>query len=223
MSGIFRTFQLSFSATLLFLYAQNALGCENTRFGFFGSTACNSNFSGFNNLYGQNNPPSVRTPGIPNSNPQHSNLPNSNWIVKTINTSNAAKPTIYVATKSKNGKLSRDGPDIPAKMLIRCMNNTTAVLFEFPGYEMSDVREFSEIVYHTGGESDDILELSMAADKSILGVWKGFRSIPFVRKLFNKQNLNILATAKNGVDITAEFDISGIENSITKLRNSCEW
>ena len=110
-----------------------------------------------------------------------------------------------------------------SKGLIRCLNNTTAVLFEFPGYEMSDVREYSEIVYHTGGESDDILELSIAGNKSVLGLWRGFRAIPFVRKLFDKQSLAILATAKNGTDLEASFDISGIETSITKLRNTCEW
>ncbi|MCP4073316.1 MAG: hypothetical protein GY742_16500 [Hyphomicrobiales bacterium] len=150
-------------------------------------------------------------------------IKNSNWITEIARTSDVQKPTIFLATKSINNKLSDNGPSRPAKMLIRCLNNTTAVLFEFPGYEMSDVREHSEIVYHTGGESDEILELSIAGNKSVLGVWQGFRAIPFVRKLFDKQSLNILATAKNGIDLEASFDISGIESSITKLRNTCEW
>ncbi len=212
--GTTRALQISICAVLSILTsAQHASGCQNSQFSFFGTDKCESHFSGFYNLYGQNRlDPNLST-----------TRKKSNWITETARTSDLQKPTIFLATKSINNKLSDNGPSRPAKMLIRCLNNTTAVLFEFPGYEMSDVREHSEIVYHTGGASDDILELSIAGNKSVLGVWRGFRAIPFVRKLFDKQSLNILATAKNGIDLEASFDITGIESSIIKLRNTCEW
>lgn len=212
--GTIRALQISIYAVLPILaFAQYASGCEKSQFGFLGTVKCGSNFSGFYNLYGQNR-----------LDPNFSaNKKKSNWINETSITDNPQKPTIFLATESVNNKLSDNGPARPAKMLIRCLNNTTAVLFEFPGYEMSDVREYSEIVYHTGGESDDILELSIAGNKSVLGLWRGFRAIPFVRKLFDKQSLEIMATAKNGTDLEASFNISGIETSITKLRDTCEW
>ncbi len=212
--GPLHTLQLSIFAVLSVLaITRDASGCENSRFKFFGANKCGSQFSGFYNLYGQNRLDPNFT----------ARSKKSNWIIETSATSNPERPTIFLATESINNKLSDTGPARPAKMLIRCLNNTTAVLFEFPGYEMSDDREYSEIEYHTSGESDDILELSIAGNKSVLGVWRGFRAIPFVRKLFDKQSLDILATAKNGTDLEASFNITGIETSITKLRNTCEW
>lgn len=202
-----------YSTFILFSYATSSAACENSRVNFYGKNKCSSNFSGFFNLYGQDRKHTQKL----------INLENSNWILETASTDNPDRPTVHLATLSINKKLSDKGPTQPAKMLIRCRNNTTAILFKFPGYEMSDFREFSEIVYHTGGETDDILELSLNGDKSVLGVWRGFRAIPFVRKLFDKQKLQVLATAKNGTGLEANFNISGIEKKISKLRETCEW
>ncbi len=211
---IIRALQIAtYSALILFIHATSSIACENSQINFYGESKCSSDFAGFFNLYGQKH-----LTGKDSKYPE-----NSNWITKITSTDNTDGPTVLLATHSVNHKLSDSGPTLPAKMLIRCLNNRTAVLFEFPGYEMSDFREFSEVVYHTGGETEDILELSLASNKSILGVWQGFRAIPLVRKLFAKQKLQILATAKNGTGLEANFNISGLEKSVGRLRKTCEW
>ena len=211
---IIRALQIiTYSILTLLIYATGSIACENSQINFYGKSKCSSDFSGFFNLYGQKH---LTDTGL--KHPE-----NSNWTIKTTPAADNNRPTVFLATHSVNQKLSDSGPTGPAKMLIRCLNNKTTVLFEFPGYEMSDFREFSEIVYHTGGKTDDILELALADDKSVLGVWQGFRAIPFVRKLFEKQKLQILATAKNGASLEANFNISGIEKSISRLRKTCEW
>jgi|GEM_PF-6856108 len=212
--AIIRVLQLTIiSALFLFIHEASAFACEKTRINFYGKNRCSSEFSGFFNIYGQKH----------HTNNAINKSENSNWTIKTTATDGTRRGSVFLATHSINQKLSDSGPTRPAKMLIRCLDNKTAVLFEFPGYEMSDYREFSEVVYHTGGKTDEILELSLASDKSVLGVWQGFRAIPFVRKLFEKQKLQILATAKNGTDLEANFNITGIEETISGLRNTCEW
>ncbi len=211
---IIRALQMAtYSALILFIHAISSAACENSQINFYGQRKCSSDFTGFFNLYSQKH-----LTGKDSKYPE-----NSNWITKITSTDKTDGLSVLLATHSVNHKLSDSGPTIPAKMLIRCLNNETTVLFKFPGYEMSDFREFSEVIYYTGGETEDILELSLASDKSILGVWQGFRAIPFVRKLFAKQKLQILATAKNGTDLEADFNISGLEKSVSKLRKTCEW
>ena len=211
---IIRALQITtYSIFFLFICAVSSVACENSQINFYGKSKCLPDSSGFFNLYSQKHLSDKDT----------KKSENSHWTIKTTLTDDTDRPTVLLATNSVNDKLSNSGPTLPAKLSIRCLNNTTAVLFEFPGYEMSDIREFSEVVFHTGGETDDILELSLADDKSVLGVWQGFRAIPFVRKLFTKQELQILATAKNGTGLEANFNISGIEKMISKLRKTCEW
>ena len=198
---------------LAILPAGASEACEKKKLSFFKTNLCNTKYTNMNDLYGHrintaiaNKTASRNVQKSPNAQRQFSN-----------------NVEAYSTSESSNNLLSEDGHKGKAVMTVRCIENNTSVIFEFPGYEMSDHKKYSEIIYNTGSDTNSILELSLAEKTSIMGVWRGFRAVPFVRKLIGKQNLDIIATAKNGRDLSASFDISNLSSKISNVRKFCQW
>ena len=198
---------------LAMLPAGVSVACEKNKLSFFKTNLCDTKYTNLSGLYGHR---------IINATAKKAALRN---VQKPPNARRQFPISIeaYSTSESSNKMLSKDGREGKAVMTIRCIKNNTSVLFEFPGYEMSDHKKYSEILYNTGNDTNYILELSLAENTSIMGVWRGFRAVPFVRKLIGKQNLDIIATAKNGADLSANFDISNLSSEISNVRKSCQW
>jgi hypothetical protein len=116
-------------------------------------------------------------------------------------------------------------PEKPVRLMMRCLDDETNILFEFPGRSMSDVREKSELFYSVDGSEPKIVELSLATGdgSSVMGMWHGYRAIGFARTLLGKSTLEMQAWDTENRQFSFSFDISSLEEALRPLRTACRW
>ena len=129
-------------------------------------------------------------------------------------------PAVFIELESKpvaGGK--------PVRMVMRCMDDETNLLFQFPGRRMSDVREKSELFYSLDGSVQKIVELSLATggDGSVMGIWHGYRAIGFLTSLKEAQLLEMEAWDRENRHFRFGFDISSLGRVLQPLRRACGW
>lgn len=120
-------------------------------------------------------------------------------------------------------ELAAAGSGPEPRLVLRCMNAETNVMLQFPGRTMSDVREKSEILYRLDDGTESILELSLAPDPSVMGVWQGFRAVPFITRLMDAAELSLTAWDSNGARIDVVFETDGLRQAVVPLREGCGW
>lgn len=122
---------------------------------------------------------------------------------------------------------SRSARGIPAgavRLGVRCFRNETNLAFYFPEQEMSDYRERSEILYQVDGGAEKVLELKLAGtSKNILGVWEGYRAVPFLMEILSGGSLYLNALDKQYSEIEVEFDVAELRERIGTVRDQCSW
>lgn len=122
---------------------------------------------------------------------------------------------------------SRAARGIPAGFVrfgVRCFRNETNLAFYFPQQEMSDYRERSEILYQVDGGAEKVLELKLAGTaNNILGVWEGYRAVPFLMEILQGGSLYLNALDKQYLEIEVEFDIDDLRTRINSVRDQCHW
>lgn len=107
---------------------------------------------------------------------------------------------------------------------VRCFRNETNLAFYFPEQEMSDYRERSEILYQVDNGQEKVLELRLAgASNNILGVWEGYRAVPFLVEILNGGSLYLNALDKQFSEIEVEFDLEELRKRISAVRSQCSW
>ena len=110
-----------------------------------------------------------------------------------------------------------------ATLLLRCLENTTAIYITtncylssgYGGYGRVDVRLDDTPAFHS--------DMDASTDNKALGLWRGNRSIPFIKRMLGKDRMIVRFTPFNESPVTAKFDIAGLEEAIKPLRESCGW
>ena len=107
---------------------------------------------------------------------------------------------------------------------VRCFRNETNLAFFFPEKEMSDYRERSEILYQVDGGEEKVLELRLAGNSwNVLGVWEGYRAVPFLQEVLSGGSLYLNALDKQYAEIEVEFDLEELRERIGTVRDQCSW
>jgi len=107
---------------------------------------------------------------------------------------------------------------------VRCFRNETNLAFYFPEQEMSDYRERSEILYQVDNRQEKVLELKLAGtSNNILGVWEGYRAVPFLVEILDGGSLYLSALDKQFSEVEVEFDLEELRERIGAVRNQCSW
>lgn len=107
---------------------------------------------------------------------------------------------------------------------VRCFRNETNLAFYFPEQEMSDYRGRSEILYQVDNGQEKVLELKLAgASNNILGVWEGYRAVPFLVEILDGGSLYLNALDKKFSEIEVEFDLEDLRERIGAVRDQCSW
>lgn len=110
-----------------------------------------------------------------------------------------------------------------AALHIRCIDNKTSVLFEFPSIKMSNSKASTEILYSTDNGAEQLLSLSLSKADSILGLWKGKQAVPFTNKVLEKKSLKISIWNAERTEFSYTFDVENLSHAIRNLRNACNW
>ncbi len=117
----------------------------------------------------------------------------------------------------------QDGVGGEAQFTIRCRDDKTSAWFRFAGYEMGNRGAQREIVYQVDEDNEEIVELERARNHEILTIERGYRAVPFVRRLIGGQSMRISAIAANGKELHAVLPLEGLGRAIQDLREACHW
>jgi len=110
-----------------------------------------------------------------------------------------------------------------AMLYLRCLENTTSVYFEFGDHFLSDTQGYGDITYRLDADAAATMGFQESTDHSALGLWRGGSAIPFIKNMFDHQQMVVRVTPFNESAITATFDITGAKDAVKLLRTACGW
>ena len=103
------------------------------------------------------------------------------------------------------------------------MENTTTVLINFNNHFMSDHAGGGTVEFRRDDSPLYKSRMNESNDNSSLGLWNGGNAIPFIKGLLGTKQLIVRATPFSESAITLTFDVTGVDNAITELRETCSW
>lgn len=110
-----------------------------------------------------------------------------------------------------------------ADLYIRCQEKTTALYFVYADNFLSSIQGYGQVTYRVDDKPSAKKNMTESTDNKALGLWSGGASIPFVKSMFGGENLVVRITPFNESPVTAQFQISGLEDAIKPLRAACGW
>jgi len=131
--------------------------------------------------------------------------------------------TVGLTLQSNNFVRASLGGYAPAVLTVRCFENTTAVLFSFADLFMADVSGYGRITYRIDKDPARTQNFTESTDNSVLGLWSGGASIPFIKRMFGGEEMIVRATPYNETPVEAVFRIVNLETAIEPLRKACHW
>ncbi|MFC2970160.1 type VI secretion system-associated protein TagO [Acidimangrovimonas pyrenivorans] len=146
------------------------------------------------------------------------------WQMRTDTSKMTDQKSVFLSLESENDVPGRfGGGGGPATLVLRCMENTTALLFSMNNQFMADIQGYGRVEYRIDDQKMGRVNMNESTDNSMLGLWSGGRSIPFIKKLMGHDRLVLRATPYNENTYTVSFDIKGLDNAIGELRQTCHW
>jgi type VI secretion system protein VasI len=130
---------------------------------------------------------------------------------------------VFIKVESIGTAPDRYGTPVKSWMMITCRENTTSLYISFANHFMSSLQGRGTVTYRIDKAPAKKLRFVESNDHSVLGLWNGGSSIPFIKQLFGKNTLLVRATPFSESSVTAEFPITGLEEVIAPLREACHW
>lgn len=131
--------------------------------------------------------------------------------------------TVRIDTKSIQMRLNRYGQFRPLILTIICAENRTKTYISFAEHFMSDIQGKGRVDYRVDDKPAKHRNFRESNDHSVLGLWSGGASIPWLRELFGAKRLYVRATPFSESTVDGEFNVEGIEKVIMPLRKACNW
>lgn len=130
---------------------------------------------------------------------------------------------VWLTLESNDNVSGRFVASAPAELTIRCMENKTAVYFQFADHFLADIQGYGTITYRIDQKPARKQEFSESTDNQALGLWSGGASIPFAKSLFGGETMFVRAVPYNESPVDVEFNIKGLAEEIAPLRKACGW
>lgn len=115
------------------------------------------------------------------------------------------------------------GPSGCAGLMIRCMENTTAVLFDANYHFLVDHQGYGRVEFRVDDKKASHVNTEVSTDNMSLGLWSGKRAIPFIKGLFGGEKLTVRITPFNESPLTITYNIGQVEAAMKDLRAACKW
>ncbi|WP_176372167.1 type VI secretion system-associated protein TagO [Halomonas citrativorans] len=147
----------------------------------------------------------------------------SAWMVNNSTSPIDDSVAVYMRVFSKEPITNRLGRQADAELWLRCVENTTSMIFKFAGHHMADLNQYGQVTLRIDDQQARTLRMNESTDHSSLGLWSGGQSIPVIRSMFGKDTLTVRATPYSQSPITTQFPISGLEDAIEPLKEACNW
>jgi len=135
------------------------------------------------------------------------------WFVHRGKSKLDDSPLIGVVTVAKKGKHT---------LTLGCVENTTTARITFADAFFSSYRAITAD-YRIDDGKPRKQRFRPSTSRDTVGLWTGAVAIPFIKGLFGGTSLYVRAPTHNGGYAIAEFDITGLAQSIAPLRDACHW
>ena len=143
------------------------------------------------------------------------------WLIKRDKSKVDDSPivNVIVTAKEDSGRGAYGGQRWFA---LRCLENRTNAFVFWQNYLISGLKESATHRVRVDGSQPVTTTWQMSSNRQATGLWSGGSSIPFIKTLYGKSAL-IIEVAEDSGKHVAEFDISGIEDAASAVREACGW
>jgi type VI secretion system protein VasI len=146
----------------------------------------------------------------------------SQWAVRVETSAIDDSKNVMMSVQSINEFSGKYGNLARASMNVACRENSTDVYFIFGDYFMSDHQEWGRATLRIDKNPAFSSSMKESTDNGALGLWNG-TGVSLLKSIFGKSKLLVRVTPFNESQVTAEFPIAGLEESIKTLRAACRW
>lgn len=123
-------------------------------------------------------------------------------------------------TRSVNAVPGPGGGHVRPVLLLQCRQGEFAVVFDFGQFVGGGA---ARIEYRIGNGAVLSGDVTVAPDHRRFGVWERDRAVGFIRALFGQPQLRLRVAPPVGDPLLAAFDLTGLEETIVPLQESCTW
>lgn len=147
------------------------------------------------------------------------------WSVQTKRSEFEDTTDVYMSVQSKAPvACNMFGSHQPASLYLRCQENTTAIYIATNCHLASGFQGYGEVDVRVDDKKATSMSMDVSTDNEALGFWRGGQAIPFIqRQLLGGGTLRVRFTPFNASPVSAEFDLTGIDEAIAPLREQCGW
>jgi len=148
----------------------------------------------------------------------------SAWDISTSTSRFDDSPTVVLITQATETVPARfgQGRTRPA-LVLRCLENTTVFYIAISDGHLADIQSYGHVDYRIDDQPPGIWRMDASTDNEALGLWNGGRAIPQIRRMIGADRLDIRLTPYSESPIEFGFDIRGLDEAITPLREACNW
>lgn len=126
---------------------------------------------------------------------------------------------VWLSVQSKNSQPNQIGSPAKARLWVRCMNNSTNFFVTFNDYTPDN----QNVRYKLDDSSvKEVWMVHMQGGEGI-GIWSGGSAIPFIKKMFDAEELVVAYKSYGNLKLEFTFEISGLRARIVPLAESCQW
>ena len=105
-------------------------------------------------------------------------------------------------------------------LAIRCQEDTTSIYINFGTFlDTDDMR----VEYRIDSEAAQSATWYISTNYEAVGLWRGGQSIPFIRRLLDKDRFLFRLTPYGENTVVAKFSIAGLRDEAEELAEACHW
>lgn len=126
---------------------------------------------------------------------------------------------IWLVVASENTQPNQIGQPENANFVLRCMDNTTSAFVIFNNYTSDN----QSVKFRTDDDPVEKVWMEVMNGGEGIGIWSGGKAIPFIKGLFEKNKLVVAYDSYSNHNLEFVFNVTGLQDEIGKLSETCAW
>lgn len=146
------------------------------------------------------------------------------WQVEVTTSAMTDTTNVFASLESENSQICRSyGSSSRLTLWVRCLENTTAVIFSGDCHMASGFHGYGDVTYRLDDDKAVTKGFQESTDNLALGLWSGGSAIPFAKAILGKHRLIVRFTPFGMSPVEYNFDLKGSDAAIQRVREQCSW
>ena len=147
------------------------------------------------------------------------------WTVREDVSEMTDDQSVFISTSSLN-YLDRLGRYQSASLILRCQENTTSVFISYSA-RLGNDRNYDDpgknLLIRLDDDGAQTEFWRSATSGEAVGLWRGNRAIPFIRRLAESRELRVRVSPDYGNRIDTVFYLNHLDEHLPALASACGW